>query len=148
MNNMVDTAISYIDSLSIDELEDVFNSHGIKTIRKTEYVDFNFDLEQMKLAVDSPSIEIPKEALETFETFDNWLNEGSMNNIISKLAEQAGYIPNETTNEAFNEFSIDRFAKLIIEATCDVVKDEVQYELNYDKAEYLVKIVKQHFGVE
>jgi hypothetical protein len=36
MNNMVDNAISYIDSLPIDELEDVFNSHGIETIRKPE----------------------------------------------------------------------------------------------------------------
>ncbi len=36
MNNMVDNAISYIDSLSIDELEDVFNSHDIETIRKPE----------------------------------------------------------------------------------------------------------------
>jgi hypothetical protein len=109
---------------------------------------FNFDLEQMKLAVDSPSIVITKEALDTFESFDEWVNEGNMNNIISKLAEQAGYIPNETTKVAFNEFSIDRFAKLIIEATCVVVKDEVQYELNYDKAESLVMIIKQHFSID
>ena len=37
--------------------------------------DFNFDLDKMKAAVESGRASIPKEALESFEAFDKWLNE-------------------------------------------------------------------------
>lgn len=34
---------------------------------------FNFDLERMQEAVDSPSVSIPDEALSSFEAFDAWM---------------------------------------------------------------------------
>lgn len=37
--------------------------------------DFNFDLEMMKKAVECPSVEVPKSALQDFESFDKWVNE-------------------------------------------------------------------------
>lgn len=47
-----------------------------------------------------------------------------------------------------NEYDMEKFARLIIEEACDVVRDEVQYELDYSKAEILVTIVKKHFGLD
>lgn len=34
---------------------------------------FNFDLERMREAVESPAIKIPDEALSSFEAFDAWM---------------------------------------------------------------------------
>lgn len=34
---------------------------------------FNFDLEEMKRAVESPTIEVPDWALKDVESFDKWL---------------------------------------------------------------------------
>lgn len=39
-------------------------------------MDFNYDLEQMKKAVESGVVSIPPEALTSFEAFDEWLAEG------------------------------------------------------------------------
>lgn len=39
--------------------------------------DFNFDLDRMKEAVESKSIEIPEHALTSFDNFDAWINETS-----------------------------------------------------------------------
>jgi len=36
---------------------------------------FNFDLERMKKAVNSPSVRVPGYALESVESFDAWLND-------------------------------------------------------------------------
>ena len=36
---------------------------------------FNFDLDRMKAAVESPTVSVPKEALTSFEDFDKWLEE-------------------------------------------------------------------------
>lgn len=41
--------------------------------------------------------------------------------IITKLAQQAGYIPGTHTKEAFNAFNIDRFAELIINECSEVI---------------------------
>jgi len=35
--------------------------------------DFNFDLEEMKRAVESPTVEVPDWALKDFESFCKWL---------------------------------------------------------------------------
>lgn len=40
-----------------------------------EEIPFNFDLERMKKAVNSPSVRVPDYALESFESFDAWLND-------------------------------------------------------------------------
>jgi hypothetical protein len=110
--------------------------------------EFNYDLAAMKIAVESEIVTIPESVLTNFTSFDEWFTEDhKMNKQIRDFAEQAGYIPGEITSEAYNEFNIDRFAKLIIEATCDIVKDEVQYELNYTKAESIVMNIKRHFEV-
>jgi hypothetical protein len=37
--------------------------------------DFNYDLESMKLAVESPTVKIPKKVLDSFEEFDEWLQQ-------------------------------------------------------------------------
>lgn len=37
--------------------------------------DFNFDLERMKQAVESPRAEIPKEAMQDLDSFDAWMKE-------------------------------------------------------------------------
>jgi hypothetical protein len=34
---------------------------------------FTYDLDDMKLAVESPTVTIPKEALESFDAFDKWV---------------------------------------------------------------------------
>ena len=47
-----------------------------------------------------------------------------------------------------DEYDMEKFARLIIEEACDVVRDEVQYELDYSKAEILVTIIKTHFGLD
>ena len=39
----------------------------------TENSSFIFDLERMKKACESPSIKVPPEVLESFETFKAWL---------------------------------------------------------------------------
>jgi hypothetical protein len=36
MNNMVDATIEYIDSLSVDELEELFKSYGIDVVKKPD----------------------------------------------------------------------------------------------------------------
>jgi hypothetical protein len=37
--------------------------------------DFNYDLDAMKLAVESPIIKVPKQVLDSFEEFDEWLHQ-------------------------------------------------------------------------
>lgn len=48
---------------------------------------FNYDLDQMKAAVDSDVVSIPPEALTSFESFDEWLAEDatSMDKIKKQL---------------------------------------------------------------
>jgi len=37
--------------------------------------DFNYDLDAMKIAVESPTVKIPKAVLDSFEEFDEWLQQ-------------------------------------------------------------------------
>jgi hypothetical protein len=37
--------------------------------------DFNYDLDAMKLAVESPTVKIPKTVLDSVEEFDKWLQQ-------------------------------------------------------------------------
>jgi len=41
----------------------------------TEEIPFNFDLERIKKAVEAPSVRVPDYALESFESFDVWIND-------------------------------------------------------------------------
>jgi hypothetical protein len=54
------------------------NQYPTPVKQKKLTVDFNFDLERMKVAVESKKIEIPKHALESFEAFDAWLNDDEL----------------------------------------------------------------------
>jgi hypothetical protein len=49
--------------------------------------EFNFDLDKMKAAVESGRASIPKEALESFEAFDKWLNEDN-EPVVKKVCDQ------------------------------------------------------------
>ena len=43
--------------------------------------------------------------------------------------------------------AIERFAKLIVKECSNIVRDEVQYISDFDKAD-VVNEVKKHFGIE
>ena len=55
--------------------------------KKTDDDEFNFDLDKMKAAVESGRVSIPKEALESFEAFDKWLNEDN-EPVVKKVCSQ------------------------------------------------------------
>jgi len=44
--------------------------------------------------------------------------------------------------------AIERFAKLIVQDCCNIVRDEVQYTNDFDTADAVITEVKKHFGVE
>jgi hypothetical protein len=48
---------------------------------------FNFDLDRMKAAVESPTVTVPKEALTSFEDFDKWLSENT-EPVVKKVCDQ------------------------------------------------------------
>jgi hypothetical protein len=68
-----------------------------------------------------------------------------MSNKIKELKNQC-YLDLRQSDD--DEYDMEKFARLIIEEACDVVRDEVQYELDYSKAEILVTTVKKHFGLD
>jgi hypothetical protein len=37
--------------------------------------DFNYDLDAMKISVESPTVKIPKTVLDSVEEFDKWLQQ-------------------------------------------------------------------------
>ena len=47
----------------------------MQKIINMEDTEFNFNLDKMKAAVESTTVSIPTDALETFESFDKWLND-------------------------------------------------------------------------
>lgn len=65
---------------------------------------------------------------------------------ILEIAKKAGF--QEGFSWAMESFSIDKFAKLIIEDALDVMKDEVSYNSDWKVAEDVASKVKIHFGVE
>lgn len=106
---------------------------------------FTYDLEQMKLAVESSITPIPADALTSFESFDNWLNEGTMHPRINELIKQSYEdVPHErdwdTTSRVFNKV---KFAELIIHECVKVMEDEDEFY-----GEWLGEVIKHHFGIE
>lgn len=85
--------------------------------------EFTYDLDKMKIAIESERIAIPVEVYKSFEMFDNWINEGSMNGKIKKLAYQANLLDDDGWNTTNLSLSTDKFAKLIIQDCIDVIKD-------------------------
>lgn len=69
-----------------------------------------------------------------------------MNDNIKKLAKQSGY--QEGFRWAMEDLSMNTFAKLIIAETLGIVKDEVNYHINYDTADNIEEMVNKHFGVK
>jgi hypothetical protein len=77
-----------------------------------------------------------------------------MNQLIQRLIEEA------TTQEAYypagcngypeyrSEFNKEKFAELIVQECCKVVRDEIQYQDSYDMADGVIDGVKNYFGVE
>ena len=65
---------------------------------------------------------------------------------ILEIAKKAGF--QEGFSWAMESFSIDQFAKLIIEDALDIMKDEVSYNSDWKVAEDVASKVKIHFGVE
>ena len=56
-----------------------------------------------------------------------------MNKLIRDLAEQSGYIPGETTSEAFNEFRFDTFVELIVNEALACTPLEVREKFGIKK---------------
>jgi hypothetical protein len=44
--------------------------------------------------------------------------------------------------------SVEKFAELIVQECCKVVRDEIQYQDSYDMADGVIDGVKNYFGVE
>jgi len=65
---------------------------------------------------------------------------------ILEIAKKAGF--QEGFSWAMESFSIDTFAKLIIEDALDIMKDEISYYSDWSVAEGTSKKIKEHFGVE
>jgi hypothetical protein len=65
---------------------------------------------------------------------------------ILEIAKKAGF--QEGFSWVMEDFSIDKFAKLIIEDALDVMKDEVSYNSDWKVAEDVASKVKIHFGIE
>jgi hypothetical protein len=75
-----------------------------------------------------------------------------MNKQIRDFAEQAGYMPNEPTAEAFNEFRIEKFANLIISEAlriCDEVSEPVDEDDPMVKGAIVcAEMIRENFGVD
>ena len=72
---------------------------------------------------------------------------------MAELIEHCMYESGLTADGCWNELddyakdAIERFAVLIVRECCNIVKDEVQYISDFDKADAVVNEVKEHFGV-
>lgn len=72
---------------------------------------------------------------------------------INEIAKQAGYMPYTPTEEAFNEFSIDKFARLIVKECIDALEHESDrldvnndYESGYQQGvNHAVHLLTNHF---
>ena len=80
-----------------------------------------------------------------------------MNERIRQLAEQAKkysldamikIADKEQALKVYSESYDTKFAELIIAECLNRVRDEIQYIVDWDKADHVVREVKKHFGVE
>jgi len=69
-----------------------------------------------------------------------------MNERIKELAEQAGL--EYGSFDQYGLFDEEKFAELIVRECCNIVRDEVQYINDFDKADAVITEVKKYFGVE
>ena len=65
-----------------------------------------------------------------------------MNDLIKKLAEQAGFIDRGTNHTAYMNFDHEKFAELIIRECAGVCENS-----NYQFGTIFTKMIKEHFGV-
>jgi hypothetical protein len=74
-----------------------------------------------------------------------------MNERIEELAREAGHVYVGGHPVPYYQFSndqLEKFAELIVRECCNIVRDEVQYINDFDKADAVITEVKKHFGVE
>ena len=65
-----------------------------------------------------------------------------MNDLIKKLAEQAGFIDRGTNHTAYMNFDHEKFAELIVRECAGVCENS-----NYQFGTIFTKMIKEHFGV-
>jgi hypothetical protein len=67
-----------------------------------------------------------------------------MNNKIKELAEESGYIPDSSTEEAFNEFRIEKFARLIAQECLDTIEDIKNYNIPIDAVNEVLEMAQRN----
>jgi hypothetical protein len=67
-----------------------------------------------------------------------------MNNKIKELAEESGYIPDSSTEEAFNEFRIEKFARLIVQECLDTIEDIKNYNIPIDAVNEVLEMAQRN----
>ena len=73
-----------------------------------------------------------------------------MNELIEHCMYESGLTAQGCWDELddYAKEAIERFAKLIVKECSNIVRDEVQYISDFDKADVVVNEVKKHFGIE
>lgn len=71
-----------------------------------------------------------------------------MNERIKELILEAGFPKFNEMYVVTDGEELKKFAELIVRECCDIVRDEVQYISDFDKADAVVNEVKKRFGVE
>ena len=66
-----------------------------------------------------------------------------MNDLIKKLADQAGFIDRGTNHTAYMNFDHEKFAELIVRECASVCENS-----NYEFGTIFTKMIKEHFGVK
>ena len=81
INSTLETLRNAIMYINHDETVEVLLKHhdAMQRMIDDESIpfgtDFNYDLDAMKIAVESPIIKVPKQVLDSFEEFDEWLHQ-------------------------------------------------------------------------
>ena len=70
-----------------------------------------------------------------------------MNDLIKKLAEQAGFIDRGTNHTAYMNFDHEKFAELIVKECANEILKWKSEPFPYDP-EFGAKLIKEHFGVK
>lgn len=71
-----------------------------------------------------------------------------MNERIKELILKAGFPKFAEMYVVTDGKELEKFAELIVRECCSIVRDEVQYIGDFDKADLVVNEVKKRFGVE
>ena len=70
-----------------------------------------------------------------------------MNDLIKKLAEQAGFIDRGTNHTAYMNFDHEKFAELIVKECANEILKWKSEPFPYDP-EFGAKLIKEHFGIK